>query len=98
LTRRSDAHGTGSGSPLFRVYPPGTNASRAYHEEISRILLERMLSGKAAVLSETDQYRLTAYGAPSVVLKSYVMSPFVNERAMELVVREIEEAQEALSR
>jgi hypothetical protein len=30
--------------------------------------------------------------------RSYVMSPFVNERAMELVVREIEEVQEALSR
>ena len=102
---------------LFRVYPPGTNASRAYREEISRsgakaqleahnaynkeisrILLERMLSGEGVVLSETDQYRLTAYGAPIVALKSYVMSPFVNERAMELVVREIEEAQEALAR
>lgn len=99
---------------LFRVYPPGTNASRAYREEISqsgaraqleahnaynkeisRLLLERMLSGEGAVLSETDQYRLTAYGAPIVALKSYVMSPFANERAMELVVREIEEAQEA---
>jgi anti-anti-sigma factor len=102
---------------LFRVYPPGTNASRAYREEItqsgakaqleannaynkeiSRILLERMLSGDGVVLSETDQYRLTSYGAPIVALKSYVMSPFVNEQAMELVVREIEEAQEALSR
>lgn len=102
---------------LFRVYPPGTNAARAYHEEISqsgakaqleahnaynkeisRILLERMLAGEGVVLSETDQYRLTSYGAPIVALKSYVMSPFVNERAMELVVQEIEEAQEALSR
>jgi hypothetical protein len=46
------------------------------------------------MLSLTDCYRQTAYGAPVVGLKSFILSPFVDEGHVEAVVRKVLEARE----
>ena len=41
------------------------------------------------MISLTDCYRHTAYGEPVVALKSYVMSPFVDEEHVEAVLQRL---------
>ena len=96
---------------LFRVYPDGVDANRAYREETTRPELAGQLQahnaynrrvfealrrqagrGEGMNLGMTDQYRLTPFGAPVVALKSFVMSPFVDEAAMDHLVACLEEA------
>ena len=45
----------------------------------------------------TDRYRKTDYGEPVVALKSFIMSPFTDEAAVDLVVERVLAAQQALS-
>lgn len=101
---------------LFRVYPPGTDARRAYtaeaadeaacdalrqHNELTRrvfdVLHYDVITGKGVNLSITDSYRTTRYGEPIAALKSYIMSPFTDEAAIERVVERVLAAQESLA-
>ena len=53
-------------------------------------------NGRGVMISQTDCYRLTDYGEPVVALKSYILSPFVDEENVEAVVRKVLEARERI--
>jgi len=101
---------------LFRIYPPGVDAHRTYHDElynpekadqlkhhndynrrIFQYMLAEMEAGRGPAVSLTDHYRDTPYGEAIVAIKSFVMSPFVDEAAMESVLRTAAEARQKVS-
>ena len=45
----------------------------------------------------TGCYRATDYGEPIVALKSYILSPFIDEEHIEFLVRNVLAAREAVS-
>ena len=51
---------------------------------------------KASASPMTDCYRETEYGEPMVGLKSFILSPFIDERDVEQLVRDILDARQAL--
>ena len=53
-------------------------------------------NSRGVLLSMTDCYRQTSYGEPIVALKSYILSPFVDEEHVEAVVRKVLEARERI--
>jgi glutamate/tyrosine decarboxylase-like PLP-dependent enzyme len=63
------------------------------HNEFNRRVFERVrseaLAGRGVAIGFTDNYRLTAYGEPIAALKSYVVSPFVDESRMETIVQHV---------
>jgi hypothetical protein len=63
-----------------------------YNRQVFQALHHQLEQGDGVALSITDQYRTTAYGAPIPALKSFVMSPFTDEAAMEHVIACIERA------
>jgi L-2,4-diaminobutyrate decarboxylase len=68
-----------------------------YNRRVSRYIHDEAMAGRGVMLSLTDCYRLTAYGQPVVGLKSFILSPFVDERHVELVVEKVLEAREHVS-
>jgi glutamate/tyrosine decarboxylase-like PLP-dependent enzyme len=68
-----------------------------YNRRVFQALHHQLEQGDGVALSITDQYRTTAYGAPIPALKSFVMSPFVDEAAMEHVVACVERARAAVA-
>ncbi len=72
------------------------------HNEYNRRIFERIhaeaLKGQGVIVSLTDCYRETDYGEPIVALKSYIMSPFTEERHVDRVLESIWEAREFLAR
>jgi hypothetical protein len=48
--------------------------------------------GEGMNLGMTDQYRMTPFGTPITALKSFVMSPFVDEAAMNYLLACVERA------
>lgn len=65
-----------------------------YNRRVFRYAHDEALAGRGVMLSLTDCYRRTAYGAPVVGLKSFILSPFVDEGHVEAVVRKVLEARE----
>lgn len=65
-----------------------------YNRRIFAYIHEEALAGRGVVLSLTENYRLTAYNEPIVALKSYILSPFVEEQTIELIIAKILEARE----
>jgi glutamate/tyrosine decarboxylase-like PLP-dependent enzyme len=65
-----------------------------YNRRIYRYIHEEALAGGGVMLSLTDCYRRTAYGEPIVGLKSFILSPFVDQERVEAVVNEVIEAGE----
>ena len=51
-----------------------------------------VMAGQGVVLSSADCYRQTTYNEPIVALKSFIMSPFVDEADVEIVVSKVIEA------
>ena len=70
------------------------HAHNQYNREIYRHLYDKAMSGKGVLLSMTDCYRHTDYGEPVVALKSYILSPFVDEEHVRLIVDSVLEARE----
>lgn len=66
----------------------------AYNRKISEYVHSEAMEGRGVVISLTDCYRYTAYGEPIVALKSYILSPFVDEADVETVVSKVLEARE----
>jgi glutamate/tyrosine decarboxylase-like PLP-dependent enzyme len=66
-----------------------------YNRQVSRYLHDEAMAGRGVLLSLTDCYRHTAYGEPIVGLKSFILSPFVDEEHVEIVVQKVLEAREA---
>jgi L-2,4-diaminobutyrate decarboxylase len=67
-----------------------------YNRRIAAYVHEEALAGRGVLISLTDCYRRTAYGEPVVALKSYILSPFVDEEHVEAVVQKVLEARERL--
>ncbi len=55
------------------------------------------MAGRGVILSLTDCYRLTDYGEPIVALKSFILSPFVDENNVEAVVDKVLEARKVVT-
>ena len=63
------------------------------HNEYNRVVFQELhkeaMTGEGVLLSMTDCYRHTSYGKPIVALKSYILSPFVDESHIELITEKI---------
>ena len=99
---------------LFRVYPKGVDAKKAFQQELTdpsyRLQLEkhnsynrrifecvhdRSMRGEGVLLSWTDAYQHARYpdGCAIAALKSFIMSPWTGLSAVDMVVRQVLEAQ-----
>ena len=65
-----------------------------YNRRLFRYLYERAMRGEGVHISMTDCYRETDYGEPMVGLKSFILSPFIDERDVEQLVRDILDARQ----
>jgi L-2,4-diaminobutyrate decarboxylase len=63
-----------------------------YNRNIFDFVHQEGMAGRGVMLSLTDCYRRTDYGEPIVALKSFILSPFVDEDNVETVVRKVLEA------
>ncbi|MBU0610351.1 MAG: aspartate aminotransferase family protein [Armatimonadetes bacterium] len=72
-------------------------AHNEYCRQVFAVLHDEVLSGDGVNIGLTDRYRETDYGEPVVALKSFIMSPFTDEAAVDLVVDRVLAAQRALS-
>jgi len=70
----------------------------AYNQEIFQYVHSEAMEGRGVVISITDCYRQTTYGEPIVALKSFILSPFVDEDDVETVVAKVLEAREKVRR
>src|SRR6185369_444002 len=63
------------------------------HNEYNRRIYEYVhaeaLAGRGVTISLTECYRHTSYGEPVVALKSFILSPFVDEEHVETVVQKV---------
>ena len=69
-------------------------ANNEYNRKITQYVHSEAMAGRGVFISNTDCYRRTAYGEPIYALKSYILSPFVDEADVEVVVQKIMEARE----
>ena len=69
-------------------------ANNEYNRKIIQYVHSEAMAGRGVFISNTDCYRRTRYGEPIYALKSYIMSPFVDEADVEAVVQKIVEARE----
>ncbi|HUG91683.1 MAG TPA: pyridoxal-dependent decarboxylase, partial [Planctomycetaceae bacterium] len=70
-------------------------AHNEYNRRIFQHVQQEALRGEGVVISLTDCYRETDYGEPVVALKSYITSPFAEERYVDAVLESIWRAREA---
>ena len=92
------------GVDIFKVKEetdPKEREALLYHNEYNRrvyhYVREQALLGAGAALSLTDCYRHTSYGEPVVALKSFIFSPFVDEKVIEAVSRTLLSARQHLA-
>ncbi|MDB5385812.1 MAG: PLP-dependent enzyme glutamate decarboxylase [Planctomycetaceae bacterium] len=64
----------------------------AYNRRIFELIQQDALQGHGVVISLTDCYRETDYGEPIVALKSYILSPFSQEKYVAAVLESIWDA------
>ncbi|MCA9471994.1 MAG: pyridoxal-dependent decarboxylase [Nitrospirales bacterium] len=81
--------------PAFR---PLLLQHNEYNRKIYHYVHKEGMAGRGVVLSMTDCYRQTAYGEPVAALKSFILSPFVDEENVQAVVRKVLEAREKVRR
>ena len=74
------------------AYRDSLLAHNDYNREISQYVYSEAMEGRGVVISITDCYRRTQYGEPIVALKSFILSPFVDEADVEMVVSKVLEA------
>lgn len=65
-----------------------------YNRRVYEYVHEEALAGRGVLLSLTDCYRHTAYGEPTVALKSFILSPHADEEHVRVVVGKVLEARE----
>ncbi len=70
--------------------------SNAYNEKLFQELHRQMEQEEGFVLSLTSHYRTAACGEPVVAIKSFVMSPFIEEEHMKALIACIEKARHAV--
>jgi glutamate/tyrosine decarboxylase-like PLP-dependent enzyme len=74
------------------AYRDSLLAHNDYNREISQYVHSEAMEGRGVMISITDCYRRTQYGEPIVALKSFILSPFVDEADVEMVVSKVLEA------
>jgi glutamate/tyrosine decarboxylase-like PLP-dependent enzyme len=79
------------------AYRDSLHAHNAYNREIFQYVNAEAMEGRGVFISTTDCYRKTVYGEPIVALKSFILSPFVDEEDVKTVVEKVLEAREAIS-
>ena len=79
------------------AYRDSLLAHNDYNREISQYVHAEAMEGRGVMISITDCYRRTQYGEPIVALKSFILSPFVNEADVEMVVSKVLEARGKVS-
>ena len=65
-----------------------------YNRRIAAYIHAEAVAGRGVMISLTECYRHTDYGEPIVALKSYILSPFVDEENIQVLVAKILEARE----
>jgi len=77
----------------------------AYNICIEQYIREKARKGSGVTISRTNEFRLTTYvdetfnqPLPVVALKSYILSPFVNEESIQLLVDNLMEARENINK
>ena len=60
-----------------------------YNRKLFRYLYDRAMRGEGVHISMTDCYRETDYGEPMVGLKSFMLSPFIEERHVQGLVDDV---------
>ncbi len=68
-----------------------------YNRRLFRYLYDRAMQGDGVHISMTDCYRHTDYGEPMVGLKSFMLSPFIDEEHVERLVGDILQARQAIT-
>jgi len=68
-----------------------------YNRKVFDFVHREGMVGRGVMLSLTDCYRRTDYGEPIVALKSFILSPFVDEDNIETVVDKVLEARTVLT-
>ena len=79
------------------AYRDSLLAHNHYNREIFQYVHSEAMEGRGVVISITDCYRRTQYGEPIVALKSFILSPFVDEADVEMVVSKVLEARGKVS-
>ena len=79
------------------AYRDSLLAHNDYNREISQYVHAEAMEGRGVMISITDCYRRTQYGEPIVALKSFILSPFVDEADVEMVVSKVLEARGKVS-
>ncbi len=74
------------------AYRDSLLAHNDYNREIYNYVHSEAMAGRGVVISITDCYRRTSYGEPIVALKSFILSPFVDEDDVKSVVAKVLEA------
>ncbi len=69
-----------------------------YNRAIAGYIHREAQQGRGVMISLTECYRYTTYGEPIVALKSYILSPFVDEENIQILVRKILEAQDHIEK
>jgi glutamate/tyrosine decarboxylase-like PLP-dependent enzyme len=77
-------------------------AHNDYNRRIFQMVHDRAMAGRGVLLSWTTAYRHADYdseaGPPIAALKSFILSPWTDLAAVDMVARQVVEAREALAR
>ena len=73
------------------------DAHNEHNRKLYDLVHKEALSGKGVMISLTDCYRYAASGKPIVALKSFLLTPFVDEEHVEVLVKMVLEARNKLN-
>ena len=76
------------------AYRESLRTHNEYNRKIFDYVHSEAMEGRGVVISTTECYRQTTYQEPIVALKSYILSPFVDETDVKTVVDKVLEARE----
>jgi L-2,4-diaminobutyrate decarboxylase len=81
---------------LDPAYREELEAHNFYNRRVFQLIHDRAMRGKGVLLSWTDAYRHADYGSetgpPIAALKSFILSPWTDLAAVEMVARQVAEA------
>lgn len=80
------------------AYRPQVVEYNHYNRRIFERVHTEALAGRGVTISLTNCYRTNDFGDPIVALKSYVLSPFADERRMQSVVSHVVQARDEVDR
>jgi len=79
------------------TYRESLLAHNEYNRKIFTYVHSEAMAGRGVVISSTECYRYTSYQEPIFALKSYILSPFVDEGDIEVVVAKVLEARDQIA-